>query len=42
LDRISYKNPKSLDKIAKFSKRMAASEKPINQYNFAGDGAEDD
>ena len=30
LDRLSYKNPKSLEKIAKFNKRMAATEKPIN------------
>lgn len=34
LDRISYKNPKSQDKITKFQKRMSAIEKPINEYNF--------
>jgi ribosome biogenesis protein MAK21 len=32
LDRISYKNPKSLEKVAKYAsgRRMAASETPIN------------
>eukprot|EP00347_Sterkiella_histriomuscorum_P015659 403356183 len=36
LDRISYKNPKSADKLAKLQKaqRMSAHEKPINQYDF--------
>ena len=34
LDRIAYKNPKSQEKISKFKKRMADSEKPINQYDF--------
>jgi hypothetical protein len=42
LDRISYKNPKSLDKVSKFSKRMAAVEKPINAYEFSGKGNEND
>jgi ribosome biogenesis protein MAK21 len=44
LDRIAYKNPKSLDKVAKFasSRRMAASEQPINTYTFDGTGAEND
>lgn len=30
LDRISYKNPKSLEKIQKHRQRMAQFEKPIN------------
>ena len=34
LDRISYKTPKSLEKIAKFRKGMAAYEKPLNEINF--------
>lgn len=37
LDRISYKQPKSLEKLAsKFasSRRMAASEQPINTIDF--------
>lgn len=34
LDRISYKAPKSAEKIAKFRKRMAAYEKPLNEINF--------
>ena len=34
LDRISYKNPKSQEKLATFKKRMSAFEKPINQYDF--------
>ena len=42
LDRISYKNPKSGDKLAKFKKRMSAVEKPINSYEFTGTGAEGD
>jgi ribosome biogenesis protein MAK21 len=44
LDRISYKNPKSLEKLAKFSsgRRMAASEQPINQYEFTGEGGDND
>lgn len=36
LDRISYKNPKSLEKIQKHRQRMAQFEKPINQINFSG------
>ena len=37
LDRISYKNPKSADKLAKLrnSQRMSATEKPINTYDFS-------
>ena len=45
LDRISYKNPKSLDKLAaKFSssRRMAATEQPINLYDFSGNGGDND
>lgn len=44
LDRISYKNPKSLEKVAKYSsgRRMAATEQPINQYDFSGQGGEND
>lgn len=44
LDRIAYKNPKSLEKIAKFSsgRRMAATEQPINLYDFSGKGGEND
>jgi len=36
LDRISYKNPKSAEKLAKLKgkSRMADSEKPINTYDF--------
>lgn len=37
LDRIAYKNPKSLDKVAaKFSsnRRMAATETPVNLIDF--------
>lgn len=42
LDRISYKNPKSSDKISKFKKRMAVTAKPINQYDiFNGEMPED-
>jgi hypothetical protein len=39
LDRISYKNPKSADKLAKFksNQRMSATEKPINTYDFANE-----
>jgi hypothetical protein len=53
LDRIAYKNPKSLDKLATSdtnkhqqlfasNRRMAASEQPVNTYNFAGTGADGD
>jgi hypothetical protein len=44
LDRIAYKNPKSVEKIAKFSsgRRMAATEQPINLYDFSGNGGEND
>ena len=44
LDRISYKNPKSLEKVAKYSsgRRMAATEQPINQYDFSGQGGDND
>ena len=44
LDRISYKNPKSVEKLAKFNsgRRMAATEQPINLYDFSGTGAEND
>ncbi len=44
LDRIAYKNPKSVEKIAKFSsgRRMAATEQPINLYDFSGTGGEND
>ena len=44
LDRIAYKNPKSAEKLAKFasSRRMAATEKPINLYEFTGEGKEND
>lgn len=36
LDRIAYKNPKSAEKLAKLrnSQRMAASEQPINTFDF--------
>lgn len=34
LDRIAYKNPKSEEKIAGYRSRMAAYEKPVNQYAF--------
>ena len=34
LDRIAFKNPKSDEKIAKFRSRMAAFEKPVNEYDF--------
>jgi hypothetical protein len=38
LDRISYKNPKSLDKLAAkgfaSSRRMAATETPVNMIDF--------
>lgn len=43
LDRISYKNPKSLDKVAaKFqsSRRMAATEQPVNLIDFSKPQAE--
>jgi len=44
LDRIAYKNPKSVEKLAKFSsgRRMAATEQPINLYDFSGTGGEND
>jgi CBF/Mak21 family len=44
LDRIAYKNPKSQDKVAKYSsgKRMAANEQPINLYDFTGTGSTND
>ena len=51
LDRIAYKNPKSLDKLStaaaagrQFSsnRRMAAIEQPVNLYDFTGNGAEND
>jgi hypothetical protein len=42
LDRISYKNPKSVEKLAKFNKRMSAVEKPLNLYDFSGNGGEND
>ena len=38
LDRISYKDPKSKDKLAKFSDKRASAtadyEKPVNEYDF--------
>ena len=42
LDRISYKNPKSADKLAKLrnNQRMSVSEKPINEYDFKNDAGE--
>jgi ribosome biogenesis protein MAK21 len=44
LDRIAYKNPKSLEKVAKYAsgRRMAASEQPINTYDFSGEGGDND
>lgn len=42
LDRISYKNPKSAEKLAKLKKqRMSALEKPINAYDFTSTNQED-
>lgn len=35
LDRISYKTPKSADKIAKFRQSMAKFEKPVNEIDFS-------
>jgi len=43
LDRIAYKDPKSKEKLAKFSKsqRMANIERPINDFDFSkGEGPE--
>ena len=36
LDRISYKEPKSSDKLVKFQERqrMSSYSKPLNQYDF--------
>lgn len=36
LDRLAYKDPKSLKKLEKFksTQRMANTEKPINEYDF--------
>jgi len=42
LDRISYKNPKSADKLAKLkNQRMSAVEQPINTYNFNSENKDD-
>lgn len=35
LDRIAYKNPKSVEKLTKFKSKMANVEKPINEYDFS-------